>query len=395
MYEGILSGLRVLDFSWVLAGPYATRILADFGAEVIKVQSRKTAKGAESNRTGYFNTWNRNKLGITLDMSRPEAAEIVLKLAGISDVVVENFSPRVMANWGLDYAKLREVKSDLIMVSLSAMGQGGPWKDFVAYGPTLQALSGLTYLTSFTQDAPMGLGYAHADPIIGLYATLAVLAALEYRDRTGEGQYIDISDFEAVCTLLGPALMDTKINQREVLPHGNAAPDVPASPHGCYRCLGTDQWCAIAVFSEDEWHALRAVMGAPAWMEEERFFSLLKRREHEKELDKRLEEWTVQRRAEEVVQLLQGAGVPAGLVQDAEALANDAHLIANQFFVPAEDSVFGRIYWDRSPIRLTETSQAPWNAAPLLGEDNRYVFSELLGFTEDELSAYTEMGIIG
>ena len=395
LYQGILSGLRVLDFSWVLAGPYATRILADFGAEVIKVQSRKTAKGAESNRTGYFNTWNRNKLGITLDMSHPEAAEIVLKLAGISDVVVENFSPRVMANWGLDYARLREVKSDLIMVSLSAMGQDGPWKDFVAFGPTLQALSGLTYLTSFTQDAQMGLGYAHADPIVGLYTTLAVLSALEYRDRTGEGQYVDISEFEAACTLLGPALMDTKINQREVLPHGNAAPDIPASPHGCYRCLGTDLWCVIAVFSEDEWRALRGALGDPAWMKEERFSSSLKRREHEKELNKRLEQWTVQNRAEDVVQLLQEAGVPAGVVQDAEALANDAHLIANQFFVPAQHPVFGRIYWDRSPIRLAEGTKAQWKPAPVLGEDNEYVFTKLLGFTEDELSAYVEKGIIG
>ncbi len=394
LHQGILNGLRVLDFSWVLAGPYATRILADFGAEVIKVQSRKTAKGAESNRTGYFNTWNRNKLGITLDMSHPEAAEIVLKLAGISDVVVENFSPRVMSNWGLDYARLREVKSDLIMVSLSAMGQNGPWKDFVAFGPTLQALSGLTYLTSFAQDDPMGLGYAHADHIIGLYTTIAILSALEYRDRTGEGQYIDISEFEGVCTLLGPALMDTKINQRKVLPHGNAAPDAPAAPHGCYRCLGKDRWCVIAVFSEGQWQALRAAMGDPPWMKEERFSSLLKRREHEKELGKRLEEWTVQRRAEEVVQLLQEAGVAAGVVQDAEALANDTHLIANQFFVPTEHPVFGRIYWDRSPIRLAEATQAQWKAAPLLGEDNEYVFSELLGLTDDELSAYTEKGII-
>jgi crotonobetainyl-CoA:carnitine CoA-transferase CaiB-like acyl-CoA transferase len=129
LYQGILTGLRVLDFSWVLAGPYATRILADFGAEAIKIQSKKTAKGAESNRTGYFSTWNRNKLGITLDLSHPEATEIALKLTGICDVVVENFSPRVISNWGLDYTTLKEVKSDLIMVSLSAMGQNGPWKD--------------------------------------------------------------------------------------------------------------------------------------------------------------------------------------------------------------------------------------------------------------------------
>lgn len=176
----ILSGLRVLDFTWVLAGPYATRILADFGAEVIKVQSKKTARGAESNLTGYFNTWNRNKRSITLDMSYPEAKEIVLKLMEISDVVIENFSTRVMANWGLNYERLKEVRPNLIMVSISGMGQTGPWKDFVAFGPTLHALSGLTYLTSYNKDSPIGLGYSYADPIAGLYAALAILAALEY-----------------------------------------------------------------------------------------------------------------------------------------------------------------------------------------------------------------------
>ncbi|PIU85806.1 MAG: CoA transferase, partial [Deltaproteobacteria bacterium CG06_land_8_20_14_3_00_44_19] len=154
MNKGVLNGLRVLDFTWMLAGPYATRILADFGAEVIKVQCSKTARGAESDLTGYFNTWNRNKRGITLDMSYPEAREIALKLTAKSDVVIENFSPRVMSNWGLEYENLKEVKRDLIMVSISAMGQTGPWRDFVAYGPTIQALSGLTYLTSFSQNPP-------------------------------------------------------------------------------------------------------------------------------------------------------------------------------------------------------------------------------------------------
>ena len=148
MNQSALRGMRVLDFTRLLAGPYATRILADFGAEVIKVQSKKTATGAETNATGYFNTWNRNKLGITLDMAHPEGKELALKLAGISDVVVENFTPRVMANWGLSYEALKGVKPDIIMVSLSGMGQTGPWRDYAALGPTIQALSGITYLTS-------------------------------------------------------------------------------------------------------------------------------------------------------------------------------------------------------------------------------------------------------
>jgi crotonobetainyl-CoA:carnitine CoA-transferase CaiB-like acyl-CoA transferase len=395
MDDGILRGIRVLDFTWVLAGPYATRILADFGAEVIKVQSKKTANGTESNLTGYFNNWNRNKRAITLDMGQPEAREIVLKLAAMSDVVIENFSPRVMPNWGLDYARLKEVKSDLIMVSLSAMGQNGPWRDFVGFAPTFHALSGLTYLTSYTGEAPVGPGYAHADPMIGLYATVALLSALEYRDRTGLGQYIDISDLEAVCTLLGPTLMGTQINPKEVSPRGNHAPHIPASPYGCYRCIGADRWCVIAVFSEDDWNALRKVMADPDWTKEERFSNLSRRKQHEEELDRLLETWTSRHRCEEVVELLQEAGIAAGIVQNAEDLAADPHLAFNDFFVSMDHPVLGRVMSDRSPIRMGGGAQNRFKAAPLLGEDNRYVFEALLQFTEDEVATYIERGIIG
>jgi crotonobetainyl-CoA:carnitine CoA-transferase CaiB-like acyl-CoA transferase len=328
-------------------------------------------------------------------MSHREAREIVLKLVEICDVVIENFSPRVMSNWGLDYSNLKEVRSDLIMVSLSSMGQSGPWRDFVGFAPTFHALSGLTHLTSFTADAPMGPGYAHADSMIGLYATVALLSALEYRDRTGQGQHIDVSALEAVCTLLGPALTDVKMNQKELLPRGNRAADTPASPYGCYRCLGVDRWCVIAVFSEDEWKALREVLGDPAWMKEEKFSNLSTRKEHQDELDERLEGWTMQRQCEDVVELLQEAGIPAGVVQDAEDLAKDFHLGRNGFFSAAEHPVLGKVFSDRSPIRMGGVAQTPWKTAPLLGENNRYVFTELLGFTEDELSTYIEQGIIG
>ena len=189
MSEGILQGLRVLDFTRVLAGPFATRILADFGAEVIKVQSLKTVKDAKYNTTGYFSTWERNKLGITLDMSHPEGKTLALKLVKLSDIIIENFTPRVMKNLGLDYKSLKKLKPDLIMISMSGMGQTGPWKDYAAFGEIIQALSGVTYLTSFTQNTPLGLGYSYADHIAGLYAALAALIALEYRDSTGQGQY--------------------------------------------------------------------------------------------------------------------------------------------------------------------------------------------------------------
>lgn len=391
----ILSGLRVLDFTWVLAGPYATRILADFGAEVIKVQSKKTARGAESNLTGYFNTWNRNKRSITLDMSYPEAKEIVLKLMEISDVVIENFSTRVMANWGLNYERLKEVRPNLIMVSISGMGQTGPWKDFVAFGPTLHALSGLTYLTSYNKDSPIGLGYSYADPIAGLYAALAILAALEYRDRTGEGQYIDLSEYESICTLMGPAILDVSLNHKEVLPQGNLPDYIQAAPYGCYKCLGTDRWCVIGVFNETEWQALCRVLGSPDWTKEERFSSLSKRREHAKELNELLGQWTSKQNAEEVMNLLQGEGVSAGVVQNAEDLGKDPQLMARNFFIHLEHPILGKTPSDNSPIKFEDSSTEGWKPAPLLGEDNRYVYRELLGFTEAELSSYIKKGIIG
>jgi crotonobetainyl-CoA:carnitine CoA-transferase CaiB-like acyl-CoA transferase len=394
MNQGILKGLRILDFTWVLAGPYATRILADFGAEVIKVQSKKTAGGTESNLTGYFSHWNRNKRSITLDLSYPEAKEIVLRLAKISDVVIENFSTRVMANWGLDYERLNEVRPDIIMVSMSGMGQTGPWKDFVAFGPDLQALSGLTYLTSFGQESPLGMGYAYADPVAGLHAALAISAALEFRDRTGKGQFIDLSQYEAMCTLLGPALLNASGNHKDISPQGNHSDSIPAAPYGCYQCSGVDRWCVIGVFNEIEWENLCNILGWPDWTREERFSHLSRRKENKEDLDRFLEQWTLQHSPEEVVNLLQQGGVAAGVVQNAEDLANDPHLRARDFFIQLEHPVLGKTVADASPIKFKKNSKDKWKAAPLLGEDNRYVYTELLGFTEGELSSYIEKGII-
>jgi len=390
-----LRGLRVLDFTWVLAGPYATRILADFGAEVIKVQSRKTARGAESDASGYFNNWNRNKLGITLDLTRPAGRELALKLVGISDVVIENFTPRVMLNWNLSYDDLKQVRPELIMLSMSGMGQTGPWRDFAAFGPTIQALSGLTYLTSFTPDTPIGLGYSYADHVAGLLAALAILAALEYRDRTGDGQYIDISEYEAMCTLLGPALMDYTANQNPVIPQGNRPDYTLAAPYGCYPCQGDDRWCVIAVFNEEEWHALCRVLGNPPWTREERFSRLTQRVKHANELDELLGQWTAQYSPEEIMELLQRAGIAAGVVKNARDLAEDPQLSARNFFAEVLHPVLGKTTFDTTPVRLSRTPARFQRAAPLLGQDNRYVYRELLGVSEHELSSYIEDGIIG
>ncbi|MCP4624688.1 MAG: CoA transferase [bacterium] len=394
MQTTILQGLRVVDFTRIVAGPYTTRLLADFGAEVIKVQSAKMARGIESNTTPYFCAWNRNKRSITLDLDYPEAREILLNLVKISDIVVENFSPRVMSNWDLDYAALKNSNENIIMLSMSATGQSGPWKDFVAFGPTVQSLGGLNYLTSYSPQAPMGLGYAHADIVSGLYGAFSILAALEHRDRCGRGQYIDLSEYEAACTTIGPALIDACVNHNQVVPRGNAADQIPAAPYGCYKCSGADRWCVIAVFTDDEWQSFRRILGNPAWSADERFSSLAARKKHKKILDEHIGKWTSGQTAENIADCLQPAGIAAGVVQNAEDVANDPQLSANGFFTSLNHPVLGEIKTDTYPIKFKNCRQAPWKASPLLGEANQYVFQELLGMTRATILSYIEQGVI-
>jgi crotonobetainyl-CoA:carnitine CoA-transferase CaiB-like acyl-CoA transferase len=257
--EQPLKGIRVLDFSWMLAGPYATRILADFGAEVIKIQSGKTATGAEQNSGAYFATWNRNKLGVTIDMDSAEGKALALDLSAISDVVIENFTPRVMDNWELTYDGFQKRKKDIIIVRMSAMGQSGPWRNFAALGPTIQACP-ITYLTSMTEEKPVGIGYAYSDTVAGLYAAFAILAALEHRDKTGQGICIDLSELEAMASLIGPALMQASATGTGPSPCANKPAGTPAAPYGCFRCSGDDRWCVIAVFTEEQWYALCTIL---------------------------------------------------------------------------------------------------------------------------------------
>jgi crotonobetainyl-CoA:carnitine CoA-transferase CaiB-like acyl-CoA transferase len=395
MKEGILRGLRVLDLTRVVAGPYATRTLADFGAEVIKIQTEKTATGAEANVTGYFNAWNRNKKSITLNLSHREARGLFCRLVSSSDIVVENFTPRVMANWGLTYDTLKQFKSDVIMLSLSGLGQTGPDRNFVAYGPTLQSLGGLTYLTSFSPDEPLGLGYSYADPVIGLYGAISILGALEYREKTGEGGHIDLSGLEAVCTLIGPELLDAATNNKDVLPTGNYPGYGQAAPCGCYRCRGKDRWCVIALSGEEAWQSLCRIAGHPEWSKDERFLTPAQRKKYRQELDDLLATWTRNIAAEEVVQLLQEAGIPSGVVQDATDLACDPQLKARDFFTTLDHPLLGRTTSDTYPFQLPGCEPQEWKAAPLLGEENEYVFGGLLGLTAENIALLKERGIIG
>ncbi|MFC1904287.1 CaiB/BaiF CoA transferase family protein [Chloroflexota bacterium] len=389
--RAILEDIRILDFTWVLVGPYATRILADFGAEVIKVQPLMPEAPDRFDR-GYYNTWNRNKLGITLNLNEPQGVALAKKLVGISDAVVENFAPRVMANWGLDYPRLKELKPDIIMLSMSTMGQTGPWRDYTGFGPTVHAFSGMTYLTAYPDKPPAGLGFSYADHVAGMMACLALLGALEYRQRTGEGQYIDVSQVEAMTSLLGSAILEYGASGKPVEPVGNSSTE--AAPHGVYRCRGDDRWCAIAVFTDDEWQGFKRALGDAPWLEDERFVSLSGRLENAEELDKLVEAWTKEHTAEEVMALLQEHWVAAGVVQNASDLANDPQLKERGFFIELNHPEMGKTISDATPIRLSENPARYRRAAPVLGQDNDYVYRQLLGMSQKELDKLKEQGII-
>ena len=393
--ESALQGIRVLDFTWVLAGPYGTRILADFGAEVIKIQTSQTARGMTNVQSGYYNTYNRNKLGIALNMGRPEGVTFAKKLVQISDIVVDNFSSRVMLNWGLDYASLVKVNPDIIVVRMAGMGQTGPWKDYVSFGPTLHALSGFTSLSTFPGKPPIGFGYSYSDHIAGITAALAMLEAIEYRRRTGKGQFIDVSQFEANCVLLGSAILDHSVNGRLAAPIGNRLAHPLAAPHGVYRCKGWERWCTVAVFNYEEWKALCQVMGNPKWTEEPQFGTLAQRAANADELDKLLEAWTVDHSPEEVMEQLQQVGVAAGMVQNAQDLIErDPQLHARGFYVEARHAEMGMTKFDGTPVKLSRTPAKFCRAAPLVDQDNEYVYGELLGMMRAQVAKYIEEGIL-
>jgi len=392
-HREILRGIRVLDLSRMLSGPYATRILGDFGAEVIKVQSRLTASGAEQNDTPSFCAWNRNKRSIRLNLNRPEAREILMELVSLSDVVVENFSPRVLANWGLQYENLKTVKPDLVMASISAMGQTGPWENYVGFAPTFHALSGLTFAASRSLDTPVDIGFAYGDIIVGLYAALAILASIEYRDRTGSGQYIDLSAYESLCTLLGPAFMDASMGSTGDARYHPFDDCGGAEPCGCYPCKGNDRWCVIAIFTEAEWQTFRAISGQPE-LRSYKFSTPDRRMKNHAELDKMISQWTSDYTADTIVRRLQKAGINAGVVQNAKDLARDSQLAARRFFIPLRHPVLGKSFSDRSALWPWDTKPDRWKAAPSLGGDDRYVFIELLGHSELEFRVLVAKGII-
>ncbi len=395
MKEYPLQGIRIVDFTWAWAGPYATLLLALLGAEVIKVESlrrldhtrlRSLMTGPTvggPNQSTVFNDLNLNKLSLTLDLTQPKAIDIAKRLVKMADVVTQNMRPGVMDRLGLSYQALREVRPDIIMLSSSALGSTGPERTYVGYAPTFAAISGLAYVSGYPEGPPSTLSGA-IDTRVATTSAFAILAALNYRQRTGRGQHIDLSSAEAISCLAGEVFMDYTMNRRVTERSGNR--DQIMAPHNCYPCRGEDCWVTIVVSTDEEWRAFCQAMGNPGWIEDERFIDADSRWQNQEELDRLVSEWTRQYSDYEVTEALQRVGVAAAPALSGEMVSKDPHCKERGLFVEVEHPEIGKRLVVGPPWKLSATPARVNRPGPLLGEHNQYLLGELLGMSPDEIS---------
>jgi len=396
-----LAGIRVADFTWIGAGSYTTKLLADFGAEVIKIESstrmdslRSTAPFKDGiagiNRSGYFADRNTGKRSLQLNLKHPEAPKIARALIAKSDIVSNNFTPGTMERFGLGYEDVAGFKQDIIYISMSMQGGSGPDSRYVGFGLTIAALTGLQYLSGQTDRPPAGTGTNYPDHVPNpCHGAFALLAAIHHKRKTGEGQFIDLAQTEPTIALLGPAVVDYTVNERVAERCGND--HWWAAPRGAYPCRGTDRWIAIAIYSDDQWRALQDVLGAISDSHERHWASHDVRREHRKALDRLIGGRTATWDARELMTRLQARGVPSGIVQNAKDLIeDDAQLAHRRHWITLEHKEMGSTLYNAPPIRLSRTPANLSRPAPLLGEHTEEVCVDLLGMNRmqfDELRA--------
>lgn len=397
-----LESLKVLDFCWVVAGPMTTSYLAEYGAKVVRVESRKRpdplhtsppiAPGEGLNRSGYYANYNANKYALGLNLGSPKAIEIVKRMVAWADLVTENFTPGTMERLGLGYEELRKVKPDVVLFSTSMLGRGGPNSKLPGFGAVLSSLSGLTGITGWPDRDPTNPYGAYTDFITPRFAIATILAALDHRRRTGQGQHIDLSQLEAALQFIGPLLLDRANNGREAGRTGNR--HEAAAPHGAFPCRGEDRWITITCMNDAHWRALCQVLGEPAWTKEARFATLLGRKRDEDALEALLAEATRSWDAEELMRALQDAGVPAGVVHPNEGLLADPQLQHRGHFVYYDKAKVGRHVVQRSEFRLSRAEAARNWPMPLVGEHTRQVCREFLGMNDAEIEALIAEGVL-
>ena len=402
--RNLLAGVRIADLTHWWSGASCTCLMGALGADVIKIESiqrpdqyRYVNTGGKTNPNWFergflWNTTNLSKRGITLDLTSEKGKALFLEIVKKSDAVVENFSPRVMRHLGLEYAKLREVNPKIIMLSMSCFGQTGPWRDLAGYGPNFEMISGSSFLTGYRDDGPP-VRTALPDPVAGLNGAFALLLALDERDLTGNGQYIDISQIETAATFLGKQVIEYQLNGQTPVRMGNR--HVVFAPHNTYPCKGEDQWVAIAVTSDDQWTRLAKLVGKPEWAADPRFATAQARKKIEDEIDKPIAEWTRGQDKRAVMDLLQSQGIAAGAVQQGRDLIEDPHLRARNAFKKLAREFVGEHEYPQPPLHFSDATCEHRRAAPTMGQHTEEVLSELLGLSTQEIEQLRAEKIIG
>jgi benzylsuccinate CoA-transferase BbsF subunit len=402
--SGVLEGIKVADFSWVMVGPMAIRYLADYGATVIHVESgsypdllRTTPPYKNGDvgidRAGYFGQYNVNKYSLALDLRHAQGREIAQRLVTWADVVAESFTPGTMEKWGLGYEDISKVNPQVIMLRTSMQGQTGPHRSLPGTGVNLVGLSGFTHLCGWSDREPNPPYGPYTDSVAARYCAALLIAALDYRRRTGKGQLLDVSQYEAGVSFIAPLILDYFVNHRVAGREGNYSSR--AVPHNAYRCRGEDRWCTIAVFTDEEWQAFCSTIGNPSWTKEARFATFLKRKENEAELDRRVEEWTIQHTAEEVTAAMQKAGVRAGIVQTIQDLHQDPQLKHRSHWWTLNHREMGPFAYFGQACKLSRTPAKGRIPSPCLGEHTEYVCKEFLGMSEEEFDDLLVKGAFG
>jgi crotonobetainyl-CoA:carnitine CoA-transferase CaiB-like acyl-CoA transferase len=398
-----LAGIRVADFTWVWAGPFCTLQLAHLGAEVIRVETatrlcvtRLLPPWAEfepgPNRSGYFNQYNQGKRSITLDLKRAEAVDVAKRLCAASDIVVENFAAGVMDRMGLGYAALRALRPDVVMIALSGYGATGPDRDKVSYGPAQVPLSGMSSVTGYRDFPPMHVGISYGDPTGGLHGAVAVLAALLHRARTGEGQYIDLSQWETSMAVLPEAITAWTMNGTAPARDGNRVSHM--APHGVFPAAGDDRWIAVAVEDDAAWARLARVIGRPELAADSRYATTAARKQHEDEVERILTAWTSARSPEDATAALQAAGIGAFTAATNRDLAEDPHLAARRFFVELSHPEVGVRKHVGVPWRMSASDCRVRAAAPCVGADTDAVLREVCGLSDPEIARLRDLGAL-
>jgi benzylsuccinate CoA-transferase BbsF subunit len=410
--QGALSKYRICDFTGQLAGAGATKWLAAFGAEVIRIEDPvrqgrwDILRGIEPfiderrgvDLGGGFNNHNTEKYGITLNLRTDRAKEILRELIAKSDAVTENFAAGVLAAWGFDYEAMKAIKPDIVYVSNCGFGHTGPYHRFKTWGPIVQAISGLTFTSALPGQPPAGWGYSYMDHTGGYYMAMAIMLALIHRERTGEGQWVDLACTEAGLTLNGPALLDWSVNGRpwrqDVQPSSNRSQWPPMAPHGIYPCAGDDEWIAIACRSDADWHALGDVAGQD-WCRDLAWAQMADRLADQDRLDERIAGWTREHDKFDLAHALLDTGVPAAAVQKPGERVDQDPSTANFGLWPTvTHSQMGQVRVDGLPVHFSETDWHIERGGPCLGEHTEAVLTRVLGMTGDEVAALRAEGVI-